>query len=324
MRKWQRAAAALVAVCGAGMGLEAPAQNYPAKPVRIITGAAGTFHDIMTRQLGQKLSERWGQPIIVDNKPGAGLTIGTALAVKSSPDGYTLLMSDRTALAVAPSLHKSLPYDPAVDLAPITLAALSPMMLVAHSSVPASNLREFIAYAKQQPGGLNIAAAGPGTAAHMTGEQLKLITGVNVVSVQYKGGGAATLAIVSGETKAGFGTIPNVLPHVSAGRIKAYVVTSRKRFSGAPDIPTASEAGLPGFESEQWLGMLAPARTSSELIGKLNRDMVEFLRAPEMQAIMRAQGAEPAPGTPAEFSAYIKSETVKLKKVIEAAGIRAE
>ncbi len=272
----------------------------------------------MTRQLGQRLSERWGQPVVVENKPGAGLTIGTALAARSNPDGYTLLMSDRTAIAVAPVLHKSLPYDPIADLSPITLAARSPMMLVAHPSVPASNLREFIAYARKQPGGLiNMAGAGPGTAAHMTAEQLKVATGLNLTSIQYKGGGAATLAIVSGETKAGFGNIPNVLPHVTAGKLKAYAVTSKTRFSGAPDVPTAAEAGLPGFESEQWIGMLAPARTRAELIGKLNRDMVEFLQAPEMQAAMRAQGAEPAPGTPAEFALFIKSETVKLRKVIE-------
>jgi len=325
MRALQKLAiVGLLAACGPGSVVPASAQNYPNKPVRIITARAGTFHDIVTRQLAQRLSERWGQPVIVDNKPGAGLTIGTAVAAKSNPDGYTLLMSDRTALAAAPSLHKSLPYDPAVDLAPITLAARSPLMLVAHPSIPASNLREFIAYAKQQPGGFNIAAAGPGTATHMTGEQLKQITGVNLISVQYKGGGASALAIVSGETKAGFGSVPNVLPQVAAGRIKAYAITSRKRFSGALDIPTASEAGLPGFESEQWIGMLAPARTSSALIGRLNRDMVEFLQTPEMQAALRGQGAEPAPGTPSEFAAYIKSETAKLKKVIEVAGIRAE
>jgi len=325
MRALQRIAiVSLLVACDTGAVVPASAQNYPTKPVRIITAGAGTFHDIVTRQLGQRLSERWGQPVIVDNRPGAGLTIGTAVTAKSHPDGHTLLMSDRTALAAAPSLHKSLPYDPVKDFAPITLAALSPLMLVAHPSVPASNLREFIAYAKQQPGGLNIAAAGPGTATHMTGEQLKQITGVNLVSVQYKGGGASALAIVSGETKAGFGSVPNVLPHVAGGRIKAYAITSRKRFSGAPDIPTATEAGLPGFESEQWIGMLAPARTSSELISRLNRDMVEFLQTPEMQAVLRAQGAEPAPGTPAQFAAFIKSETIKLKKVIESAGIRAE
>ena len=325
MRAWQEAAvASLLAVLCAGVKAAGPAQSYPTKPVRIITGATGTFHDIVSRQLGQRLSERWGQPVVVENKPGAGGTIGAGTVVKSNPDGYTLLMSDRTAIAVAPVLHKSLPYDPIADLAPITLAARAPMMLVAHPSVPASNLREFIAYARQQPGGFNMAGAGPGTAAHMTAEHLKVVTGLNLTSVQYKGGGAATLAIVGGEVRAGFANIPNVLPHVTAGKLKAYAVTSKTRFAGAPDVPAAAEAGLPGFESEQWIGMLAPARTRAELIGKLNRDMVEFLRTSEMQAAMRAQGAEPAPGTPAEFALFIKSEMVKLGKVIEVAGIKPE
>lgn len=314
----------VLAACGSGTAIAALPQGYPAKPVRIITGPAGTFHDIVTRQLGQRLSERWGQPIVVENKPGAGLTIGTAIAARSSPDGYTLLMADRTAIAVAPALHKNLPYNPLVDLAPITLAARSPMMLVAHPAVPASNLREFIAYARQQSASLGMAGAGPGTAAHMTAEQLKLAAGLNLPTIQYKGGGAATLAIVSGETKAGFGNIPNVLPHVTAGRLKAYMVASKTRFTGAPNVPTAAEAGLPGFESEQWLGVLAPARTAPDLIEKLNRDMVEILRTAEIQNSLRAQGAEPAPGTPAEFALYIRSEMAKLKQVIDAAGIRPE
>lgn len=299
-------------------------QNYPVKPVRIITGGAGTFHDIATRHLGQRLSERWGQPIVVENRPGAGLTIAAGIAVRSAPDGYTLLMADRTCLAAAPNLYRKLAYDPVKDLSPITLVATAPFLLVAHPSVPASNLREFIDHVRQHPAPFNYASAGPGTAIHMTGELFRHLTGVNMTSVNYKGGGAATMAMVSGEVKAGFGSIPNVLPHVGAGKLKAYAVTSSSRFAGAPDIPTAAEAGMPGFESQQWLGMLAPARTPGALIGKLNRDMVEFLQTPAIQTAFRSQGAEPAPGTPDEFAAFIKSETVKLKKVIELAGIRAE
>ncbi len=304
--------------------MPAAAQNYPTKHVRIITGGAGTFHDIVTRHLGQRLSERWGQPVIVENQPGAGLTIGSNIVAKAAPDGYTLLMADRTSLAVAPSLYKSLPYDPVKDFSPITLVALAPTMLVAHSSVPATDLREFIEYAKRQPGGINFASAGLGTVIHMTAELLKHAADVNVVAIHYKGGGAAALAIVSGEVKAGFGAVPNVLPHVTAGKVKAYAVTSKKRFSGAPDVPTADEAGLPGFESEQWLAMLAPARTPTALIGKLNRDIAELLQRSEIQGALRTQGAEPAPGTPEELAAFIKSETVKLKKIIELTGMRAE
>jgi tripartite-type tricarboxylate transporter receptor subunit TctC len=300
------------------------AQAYPTKPVRIITAGAGTFHDIVTRHLGQRLTERWGQPVVVENQPGAGMTIGSAIAARATPDGYTLLMADRTSFAVAPSLYKSLPYDPVKDFSPITMVARAPAILVAHASVPAANLREFIEYAKRQPGGINFAAAGPGTVNHMTGELFKHVTGVNLVSVHYRGGGASMLAIVSGEVKAGFSLIPVALPHVAAGKVKAYAVASSKRFAGAPDIPTAIEAGLPGFESEQWIGMVAPARTPASVVSKLNRDFVEILQTPAMRDALLTQGSEPAPGTPDAFAAFMKSETGKLKKVIEIAGIKPE
>jgi tripartite-type tricarboxylate transporter receptor subunit TctC len=302
----------------------ASAQNYPAKPVRIITGGAGTFHDIVTRHLGQRLSERWGEPVVVENQPAAALTIGTGIAARATPDGYTLVMSDRSALAVAPSLYKSLPYDPAKDFSPITLAALAPTMLVAHPSVPASTLSEFLAYAKEQPRGIDFATAGPGTNNHIAMELLKHATGINAVAIHYKGGGASSLAILSGEVKAGFGLVPGVLSYVKAGKLKAFVVTGRKRFAGAPDIPTAAEAGLPGFELEFWVGILAPAHTPPALVARLNRDIGEILRTPEMRTILLAQGAEAAPGTPDEFAAYINSEAAKMKRLIELTGMRAD
>ena len=302
----------------------ASAQDYPAKPVRIITGGAGTFHDIVTRQLGQRLSERWGQPVLVENQGAAALTIGTGMVARAAPDGYTLVMSDRSALAVAPSLYKSLTYDPASDFAPITLAALAPTMLVAHPSVPASTLSEFLVYAKAQPRGIDFATAGPGTNNHIAMELLKHATGVNAVPIHYKGGGASTLAMVSGEVKEGFALVPQVLPHVKAGKLKAYVVTGKKRFPGAPDIPTAAEAGLPGFELEFWIGMLAPAHTPPAIVARLNRDIGEILRTPEMRTLLLAQGAEAAPGTPDEFAAYINSEAAKMKKLIELTGMRVD
>src|SRR5450759_943403 len=301
----------------------ASAQNYPTKPVRIITGGASTFHDIVTRQLGQRLSERWGQPVVVDNQPAAALTIGTGTAARATPDGYTLVMSDRSALAVAPNLYKSLPYDPAKDFAPITLVAVAHKMLVAHPSVPAATLSELLAYAKAQPRGLDFATAGPGTNNHIAMELLQHATGINAVAIHYKGGGASTLAMVSGEVKVGFGLVPQVLPQVKAGKLKAYVVTGRQRFPGAPDIPTATEAGLPGFELEFWIGMLAPAHTPPAIVATPNRDIGEILRTPEMRTLLLAQGAEAAPGTPDEFAAYINSEAAKMKKLIELTGMRA-
>lgn len=302
----------------------ASAQNYPAKPVRIITGGAGTFHDIVTRQLALRLSERWGQPVVVENQGAAALTIGTGMVARAAPDGYTLVMSDRSALAVAPNLYKSLPYDPAKDFAPITLAALAPTMLIAHPSVPAATLSEFLAYAKSQPRGIDFATAGPGTNNHIAMELLKHATGVNAVPIHYKGGGASTLAMLSGEVKVGFALVPQVLPHVKTGKLKAYVVSGRKRFPGAPDIPTAAEAGLPGFELEFWIGMLAPAHTPPAIVAKLNRDIGEILRTPEMRSILLAQGAEAATGTPDEFAAHINSEAAKMKKLIELTGMRAD
>ena len=302
----------------------ASAQNYPTKPVRIITGSASTFHDIVTRQLGQRLSERWGQPVVVDNQPAAALTIGTGTAARATPDGYTLVMSDRSALAVAPSLYKSLPYNPAKDFSPITLAALSPTMLVAHPSVPAATLSELLAYAKAQPRGVDFATAGPGTNNHIAMELLKHATGVNAVAIHYKGGGASTLAILSGEVKVGFGLVPQVLPPVRAGKLKAYIVSGKRRFPGAPDIPTAAEAGLPGFELEFWIGMLAPAHTPPAIIAKLNRDIGEILQTSAMQTTLLAQGAEAAPGTSGEFAAFINSESAKMKRLIELTGMRAD
>ncbi len=261
---------------------------------------------------------------MIENRPGAGLTIGTGMAARATPDGYTLLMSDRTAIAVAPSAYKGLSYDPAKDLAPITLVARAPLLIVAHPSVPATKLRELIDYAKQRPGVLNYAAAGQATVNHIAGELFKQMAGVEITAVNYKGTPAAMLAVVSGEVKVGFGMVPVALQHVNAGRLRAYAITSNKRFSGLPDVPTSAEAGLPGFESDYWIGMLAPARTPGQIIGKLNTDIVSILKTPELQTSLLAQGAELVAGTPQEFAAFITSETARLKKVVDLAGIRME
>jgi tripartite-type tricarboxylate transporter receptor subunit TctC len=300
----------------------APAQGYPARPVHIVTGGVGTFHDIVTRQLAQRLSERWGQPVVVENQPAAALTIGTGIAARAAPDGYTLVMSDRSALAVAPYLYKSLPYDAVKDLSPITLVAVAPTMLVANPSVPAETLSEFLAYAKAQPLGVQFATAGPGTNNHIAMELLKHATGINAEAIHYKGGGASSLAILNGEVPVGFALVPSVLPQVRAGRLKAYAVSGRKRFPGAPDVPTAAEAGFPGFELEFWIGLLAPAGTPPAIVAKLNRDVGEVLQTREMQATLLAQGAEPAHGTADEFAAFMRSESAKMKRLIEVTGMR--
>jgi tripartite-type tricarboxylate transporter receptor subunit TctC len=315
------AAATVATLC---LAAAAASQTYPTKPVRIVTGGAGTFHDIVTRQLAQRLAERWGQPVVVENQPAAALTVGTGMVARAAPDGYTLVMTDRSAVAVAPHLFKSVPYDPAKDFAPVTLAALSPSLLVANPSVPAASFAEFLAYAKAQPGGVHFASAGPGTNPHVAMELFRLATGVNVVPVHYKGGGASSAAILGGEVKAGFGTVPVLLPHVKSGKLKAYIVTGTQRFPGAPDVPTAAETGVPGFELEFWIGLLAPAGTPPPVIARLNRDVGEILRSPELQATLLAQGARAAPGTPEEFAAFIGAESAKMRKLVDATGMRAE
>jgi tripartite-type tricarboxylate transporter receptor subunit TctC len=271
--------ASLLAVAGIVLGVTAAsAQTFPTRYVRIITGSPGTFHDIVARHLAQRLGERWGQTVMVENQ--ASLLIATGMAAKAPPDGYTLIIGDRASLSVAPSLPQKLRYDPVKDLLPITLIARAPTILAVHSAVPASNLREFIAYARQVPDPIYLASAGVGTMPHLTGAQFGQLTGVKLLTIQYRGGAQAAMAVLRGEAKLTFLSVPVVLPQIDAGQLKAFAVTSPRRFSGAPDIPTAAEAGLPGLEAEQWIGLLAPAGTPSAIVEGLNRDITEVLRAP--------------------------------------------
>lgn len=299
-------------------------QNYPTKPVRIIAGAAGTTNDILVRHLAQQLAERWGKQVIVDNRPGAGATIAAGVAAKAAPDGYTLHITQVASFAAAVTLYRKLPYDPIKDFAPITLYAETPLMLVAHPSMPPASLREFIDFAKRRPGAINFASASGGTASHLATELLNHVAGLKLVHVPYKGSGAAMLALMSGEAQFSSIVIPNVLPQVKAGKVKVYAVTSKRRFAGAPDVPTAAEAGLAGFESTAWFGMSAPSRTPPDLISSLNREIVEILRAPAVRDWMLAQGAEPLPSTPEEYAAFLKSEIAKWKKVIELSGAKVD
>jgi len=312
----------LLAVCVAGVSVPSTAQNYPSRPVRIVTGTPGSMMDVVSRQLASRLGEQWGRTVVVENRGGPGNS--STLVSQSTPDGYTLLVADSTQLSVRPIILHSLPYDPERDFAPITLIASSPGMLVAHPSVPAGNLVEFIAYAKRQPGGMDFATGGPWTGGHLTAELFKRLTGINVVPVNYKGGGAAIAAIVSGETKAGFNGPFLSLPHVKAGRVKAYAVTSKRRFAGLPEVPTMAEAGAGDLVTTYWFGLLAPARTPRALVERVNRDAVNVLQLSGMKSALLDQGAEPGAGTPQEFGAFIRSETARFKKIIEGAGIRAE
>jgi tripartite-type tricarboxylate transporter receptor subunit TctC len=297
---------------------------YPTKPVRIIAANPATAGDLLARHLAQRLNERWRQPVVVENRGGAGATIAAEAATKAAPDGYTLHIGQLASLAAAPSLHKTLRYDPVKDFAPITFYAELPLVLLAHPSVPAATLQEFISYAAKRPGGINYSSAGIGTGSHLTTEMLKYLSGLKLVPVHYKGTGAAMTAVIAGEVPFATIVLPNALAQIRAGKARAYAITSKSRFAGAPEIPTAHEAGLAGLESTTWFGMLAPARTPASLLHRLNRDIREVLHAPATEAWLLSQGAVPSPGTPAEFAAIIKSESAKWKKIIELSGANGD
>ena len=309
----------LLVVLVAGFALPTLAQDYPTRPVRIVTGAPATMMDAVSRQLALRLGELWDSPVVVDNR-----RMGAAFVSQAPQDGYTLLVADSGTLAIRPNLYRSLPYDAERDFAPIALLVSSPGMLIANPSVPATSLGAFIAYVKGVPGGVSFANAGPWTNGHLTSELFKRLTRLDLVHINYKGGAAATAAVVSGEAKAGF-TVPFVsMPYVKAGKLRAYAVASRERFAGAPEIPTMAEAGAGELISTYWLGLLAPARSPQSLVQRLNREVVDLLHSPAMKSALLANGAEPGGGGPQEFAAFIRSETSRFRKVIEVAGFRAE
>jgi len=314
--RWIAVAAVLAAV-------PAAAQEYPAKAVRIITSTPGNFHDIVARHMARLLAERWRQPVVVENRGGAGATLAATATAQAPADGYTLLISDRTGLAVSPTLMRNLAYDPFRDLAPVSLVAAAPMILAAHSSVPAADMRQFVGYLRASAQ-TNLGSAGPATGPHLAGEVLKQVTGANVVNVHYKGTPAAMTGLLGGEVQAGFMLVPVVLPHINAGKVKAYAITGKKRFAGAPGIPTMTELGMAELESELWLALMAPARTPELIIARVNRDVVEILKSAAMRDALLALGAEPMHSTPDELAAYMRSETARWRKVIEVAGIRLD
>lgn len=297
------------------------AQDYPTKPVRLVTGSVGTGSDVISRVLAHRLTERWGKQVVVDNRSGI---ISAESVARALPDGYTLLMGQFSTHATAVSIYKKLTYDPVKGFAPLTLAATGPLILVAHPSLPASNLRDFMEYAKQRPGVVNYAATSGSSNSRLTMLLFSGAAGIEMLYIPYKSMSATLNAILGHEAQVSFPTVLASLPHIHAGRLKAYAVTSRNRFAAAPAIPTLAEAGLSGVESNSWWGMFAPAKMSPSLVARLNRDMVEILRAPETHKLMLVQGMESAPGTPEDFATFIKSEIVKWGSVIKAAGIKAE
>ncbi len=303
----------------------AAADAYPTKPIRFVVAfPPGGGTDIIGRSIAQKLSERLAQQVIVDNRPGAGGNIGTDIVAKSAPDGYTILMGSAGPLAINASLFAKMPFDPLRDLAPVTLAASTPNVLVVHPSLAVHSVAELVALARANPGAINFASSGHGTPAHLAGELFNTLAGVKLVHVPYKGAAPALADLLGGQVQLMFSTMPPALPHVKEGKLRGLAVTSLKRSPAAPELPTIDEAALPGFEANTWHGVVAPAGTPADIIERLNREIVAILHEREMVERLSAQGAEPVGSTPAEFAAYIRSETLKWAKVVRESGARAE
>jgi tripartite-type tricarboxylate transporter receptor subunit TctC len=299
-------------------------QTYPNRPIRfILPFATGGGTDIAARLFGQKLGEAFGQQVVVDNRAGAGGIIGTEVAARAAPDGYTLMMAGVNH-SVIPSLHKKVPYDPVADFAPISMLAEYPHLLLVHPTVPAKSVKELIALAKAKPGQLNYASGGAGSVAHITAELFKNLAGVNFVHVNYKGTGPALIGFLAGEASVAFYSVSATAQHVKAGRLRALATTGGKRSPSLPDLPTIAEAGVPGYEAYNWAGVLAPARTPKPIITKLHGELVRILQLPDIKQRLAAIDFEPVGNTPEEFGAFIRKEVVKWAKVVKGAGIQQD
>jgi tripartite-type tricarboxylate transporter receptor subunit TctC len=303
----------------------AQAQPYPGKPVRLVVPfPAGSTPDIVGRALGQKLAAAWGQPVIVDNRPGAGGNIGAAEVAHAAPDGYTLLIGSNGPIAINKALYDKLPFDPDRDLKPISLLAGAPQILAVHPSVPAGDLQQLVAYARANPGKLAYGSVGSGSASHLTMELFKSQARVSLVHVPYKGFPPVVQDLLSGQIQATFAIVPAVLPQIRAGRLRGLAVTSEKRTSLAPDIATMSEQGLPRFDATAWQGLLAPSGISSEILSTISSETQKAMRSPEVKKTLETQGFETIGSTPEEFAAFIRAEREKWTKVVRETGAKAE
>ena len=299
------------------------AQTYPTKNVRIIVGLApGGTTDVFTRTLAQRLTEAWGQTVIVENRPGASGMIGGEAVAKAAPDGYTLLVSPQTSLAVAPALYGKAPYDTAKDFAPVSLLGSTPLVMIVHPSFPAKTFKDFIELARKQP--LTFGSGGVGSSPHMTGELIGAALGVRMTHVPYKGENPAIADTIGGQIPIMFGNLPVALPHVRSGKVLALATTTAKRSPLAPEIPTMSEGGIKDFEMATWYGMLAPAGTPPELVSKIQADSARVLSDAATRERLTKMGVDLVLNTPDEFKAYLASEIARYTKIIKANGLKAE
>jgi len=326
MREWRVPALCLAVMAWAVVtSVPAAAQSFPARPAKLVVPfPPGGPLDATGRAIAQKLTELWGQSVIVENKPGAGGNIGADFVAKSAPDGYTVVMGALSTHAVNPSLYSKMPYDAQKDFAPITLVAITPNVLVVNPSLPVHSVRELIAYAKANPGKLSFGSGSTGSAGHLAGELFKVDAGVDMVHIPYKGAAPATQALLAGDTQLMFDNLANAMAQVKGGKLRALAVTTAQRSKLAPDLPTMAEAGLAGFDISTWFGLLAPAGTPPEVIARWNADVTRILNAPEMRERLAAQGAEAAPDSPAEFTRFIGGELSKYARIVKASGAKVD
>ena len=301
------------------------AQAFPNKPIRIVVPfAAGGTSDILARALGPKLTEAWGQPVVVENKTGANGNVGAEFVVRSAPDGYTMLLSDVGAIAINPSVYPNMPFDPVKDFAPVIMVSYSPHVLAVHPSVPANNVKELVEYAKANPGKLNFANSGTGGAPHLAGVDFAQRTGVQWAYIPYKGGSAAVADVVAGQSNVLFNGMLATYPSVKSGRLRGIAMTGAQRVPSAPELPTLIESGLPGFVTGSYQGLLAPANTPRETILKLNAELKRILNTQDMKDMLAKQGTEVRADTPEQLGSFVVSEKARWAKVVKDAGVKAD
>jgi tripartite-type tricarboxylate transporter receptor subunit TctC len=303
----------------------AQTQAYPSKPIHIVvTVSAGGSIDTIARSIGEALSQKVGQPVIVENKPGAGGNIGADAVAKAAPDGYVILMGAVATHAINPTLYKNIPYDAVRDFQPVTQVASTPNVLVVNPSLPVTTVREFIAYAKAHPGQLNFGSGSTGSAGHLAGELFKKMAGVEMTHIPYKGAGPAMQDLIGGQIQLMCDNLASSLGQIRAGKVRALAVTTAQRTSLAPQLPTIAESGLPGFDISTWFGIFLPAHAPREVVDRLHGEFVRALSAPDVREKMAHLGAEPVGNTPEEFAAYIRSESRKYADVIRASGAKVD
>ncbi len=322
---WRIGATILAAACFLPAGLHAQPADFPNKPIRmVVTFPPGGSADAVVRMIVPRLNEKLGQQVVVDNRPGAGGNIGLNLVAKAQPDGYTLGVGAAGALAANSSLYAQMPFDPLKDLEPVSMLAAIPFVIVGNPSLPARSLKDLIALAKAQPGKLSIGHGGNGTAMHLSAALFTQMADIKLVEVPYRGTGPAVLDVLGNQIPLAMADLPAALQQIKAGKLIAYAVTSPQRLPMLPDVPTASEAGLTGYDSTGWFGVVAPAGTPQTIITKLNAEITAALNDEQIKTNMRNLGVEPAPGTPEAFGAYIRAETQKWAKVIKQANIKLD